>query len=127
MKLTLRKPQRMQHGVEFRRAREQGRKVVGRLMLLNVLCSDSLPSRRLGLVTSRKLGGAVVRNRVRRILREAWRLIQDRVVARCNVVIVARHGIVDRSMPEAQQELVKLLQVAGALKEPDVNANLTKI
>lgn len=118
MKLTLRKPQRIRHGVEFRRAREEGRKVAGRMMLLNVWCSDSLPGRRLGVVTGRQLGGAVVRNRARRILREAWRLIQDRVAERCDVVIVARHGIVGRSMPEAQQELLKLLRAADALKVP---------
>jgi ribonuclease P protein component len=116
VKLTLRKAQRMQHGVEFRRAREQGRKVTGPLMLLNVLRSDSLTGRRLGVVTSRQLGGAVVRNRARRILREAWRLIQDQVAEHCDIVIVARRGIVDRSMQEAQQELVRLLQAGGALK-----------
>ncbi|MCX7826260.1 MAG: ribonuclease P protein component, partial [Verrucomicrobiae bacterium] len=92
--------------------------VTGRLMLLNVFCSDTLPGRRLGVVASRQLGGAVHRNRARRILREAWRLIQEQVAERCDVVIVARRGIVNCSMPEAQQELLKLLRAADALKAP---------
>ena len=86
------------------------------MMLLNVLRSENLAGRRLGVITSRKLGNAVVRNRARRILREAWRLAKERIVDPCDVVIVARRGIVGSSMQEAQHELLDLLKTAGALK-----------
>ncbi len=117
MKRTLRKRERLQHGTDFRRARFEGRKLTGRLMLLNVLQAEDLLCRRLGVVTSRKLGNAVVRNRARRIVREAWRLIQEQLVDPSDVVVVVRRGMVGCSMQEAQQELLRLLKVAGALKE----------
>ena len=119
MKRTLRKQERLQHGTDFRRARYEGRKLTGRLMLLNVLRAEDMAGRRLGVVTSRQIGGAVVRNRARRIVREAWRLIQERLVAPCDVVVVVRRGMVGCSMQEAQDELLRLLKAAGALKETE--------
>jgi ribonuclease P protein component len=117
VKRTLRKRQRLQHGTDFRRARNEGRRLTGRWMLLNVLRAEDLPSRRLGVVTSRQLGDAVTRNRARRIVREAWRLIQEQVTTPCDVVVVVRRGLVGRSMQEAREELLRLLKAAGALKE----------
>jgi len=112
---TLRKHERVRHGAEFRRARADGRRVAGRLMLLNVLRAENLTVRRLGVVTSRKIGGAVARNRARRVMREAWRLIKDRIAQPCDVVIVARRGIVGKSMMEVQQELIGLLKSVGVI------------
>jgi ribonuclease P protein component len=117
VKRTLRKRERLQHGTDFRRARYEGRRLTGRWMLLNVLRAEDLPGRRLGVVTSRQLGNAVTRNRARRIVREAWRLIQEQVATPCDVVVVVRRGLVGRSMQEAQEELLRLLKAAGALKE----------
>ena len=45
---------------------------------------------RLGLTVSSKLGGAVKRNRIRRRLREAYRLEEDKLRPGCDIVIVAR-------------------------------------
>ncbi|MFA5194084.1 MAG: ribonuclease P protein component [Verrucomicrobiia bacterium] len=117
MKRTLRKRERLQHGTDFRRARAEGRKLTGRLMLLNVLRAEDLLGRRLGVVTSRKLGCAVVRNRARRIVREAWRLIQEQLVDPCDVVVVVRRGMVGCVMQDVQDELLRLLKAAGALRE----------
>ena len=117
MKHTLRKRERLQHGVDFRRARAEGRRLTGRLMLLNVLRAEDLPGRRLGVVTSRQLGGAVVRNRARRIVREAWRLMKEQLVEPCDVVVVARRGMTGCSMQDVQEELLRLLNVADAVKK----------
>ena len=92
MTATLRKHERVRHGAEFRRARADGRRVAGRMMLLNVLRAENLTVRRLGVVTSRKIGGAVARNR-------------------------ARRGIVGKSMMEVQQELIGLLKNAGVIRD----------
>jgi ribonuclease P protein component len=91
--------------------------VVGRIMLLNVLRAENLAIRRLGVVTSRQIGGAVARNRARRVMREAWRLLKDRIAQPCDVVIVARRGIVGKSMMQVQQELAGLLKNAGVMRD----------
>jgi ribonuclease P protein component len=117
VKRTLRKQERLQHGADFRRARFEGRRLTGRMMLLNVLRAEDLPGRRLGVVTSRQFGGAVERNRARRIVREAWRLIQERLVSPCDVVVVVRRGMAGCAMQEVQEELLRLLKTAAVLKE----------
>ena len=48
---------------------------------------------RLGLSVSRRVGGAVVRNRVKRVIREQWAARADRVPAGSDVVVVARPGV----------------------------------
>jgi ribonuclease P protein component len=51
---------------------------------------NGLPVTRLGLSVSRKVGGAVQRNRVKRLLREAFRAVQHDLPAGLDLVVVAR-------------------------------------
>lgn len=62
---------------------------------------------RLGLSVSRKVGGAVVRNRWKRVLREAFRLNVERLPPGLDYVIVAR-AVPPPSMPEAADSLLRL-------------------
>lgn len=57
------------------------------------LCPEKRPFRnRLGLTVSTKVGCAVVRNRVRRRLREIYRLNEDMLTSGVDIVVVARYG-----------------------------------
>ena len=46
--------------------------------------------RRVGFAAGKKLGGAVVRNRLKRLIREAYRLNQDKLVQGVDLIVVAR-------------------------------------
>ena len=68
------------------------------------------PLRRAGFVASRRVGNAVERNRAKRLLREAFRLNQDRLPPSCDLLLVARRPILQASLIDIQRRLL------GALK-----------
>ena len=94
---TFPKSERLQYGHQFRQIYERGRRVEGRLLALYLLdepATDAAPSgRAVGVVTGRKIGGAVQRNRARRLLREAYRLNKHKLKPNFQLVMVARNAI----------------------------------
>jgi ribonuclease P protein component len=69
-----------------------GRSHAGRDLVLYVFPRGDDGPPRLGLSVSRKVGGAVQRNQVKRLLREAFALERDRLAAGTDVVVIARPG-----------------------------------
>lgn len=67
---------------------------------------------RIGITASKKLGGAVERNRAKRIIREAYRLIlsERKVKTGYLVVITARGNAVTASMQDAKRDLLLCLE-----------------
>ena len=72
---------------------------------------------RVGVTVSKKLGCAVVRNRVRRRLREAYRLNEERFAPGWDIVIVARSRCVNAEFCQLTQALLSLAEKAGILEE----------
>jgi ribonuclease P protein component len=69
-----------------------GRSLAGRDLVLYVFPRGSDEPPRLGLSVSRKVGGAVERNRVKRLLREAFAQEADRLPIGADAVVIARPG-----------------------------------
>lgn len=63
---------------------------------------------RLGITATKKIGGAVQRNRARRVILEAYRLTEDRFPAGWDMVIVARSRATHVKMQVVQAELERL-------------------
>ena len=83
---------RLSRSAEFERVYRQGRSHGNRHFVLYAFprAGESADKPRLGLSVSRKVGGAVDRNRVKRLLREAFASGGDRLPADNDVVVVAR-------------------------------------
>jgi ribonuclease P protein component len=82
---------RLSRSAEFERVYRQGRSVGNRFLVLYAFPrAGASDGPRLGLSVSRKVGGAVDRNRVKRLLREAFAGEVERVPADRDVVVVAR-------------------------------------
>lgn len=82
---------RLSRSADFDRVFRQGRSHAGREFVLYVFPRGEGDEPRLGLSVSRKVGGAVERNRVKRLLREAFAIDGDRLPAGTDAVVVARH------------------------------------
>lgn len=113
---TLPKTERLQHGHQFRHAYDHGRKLIGRLVVVYVV-DDPSTSRALGVVTSRKIGGAVARNRARRLLREAYRLNKQKLKTNLQIVMIARNAINGKRLQDVDAEVLRLFGAAGFLNE----------
>lgn len=81
---------RLSRSGDFDRVFRQGRSYAARELVLYVFPGGEAGRSRLGLSVSRKVGGAVERNRVKRVLREAFARESDRLPPGTDAVIVAR-------------------------------------
>jgi ribonuclease P protein component len=83
------------------------------------------PDHRLGLAVSRKVGGAIERNRVRRLLRESFRRLEPSDGGGFDLVVVARADIVGRKQAEVDRELrdrIRRLGARGGARRPPAAA-----
>ena len=72
---------------------------------------------RVGVTVSKKLGKAVVRNRVRRRLREVYRLHESRFLPGWDIVVVARHRAITASFSDLTKAYLSLAKKSGILRE----------
>jgi ribonuclease P protein component len=100
---------------EFERVRKEGRAVRGGLLMLSVLPVDGEKRFRVGLITSRRVGGAVARNRVRRRLREIVRRNQQALKGGIWFVVIARRSAAQTDSAALEAEWLRLAQRTGIL------------
>ena len=81
------KSDRIRHRNDFRRIQETGRKIHTKGFLIAILPSDRL---RLGVTVSSRVGNSVRRNRIKRLVRETFRLHRDLFPETGDVVVIAR-------------------------------------
>ena len=113
--LRLPREGRITRGRDFQRARTAGRRLAVGCLVLNWVDASGITTR-LGVITSRKIGGAVVRTRARRLLREAYRLNQHRIARPVDLVLVARQSIVEKDFAGVEGDFVMALRRADLLK-----------
>lgn len=114
----LRRAQRLRSPRDFQRVRAHGRRVSGTALLLGYVArseSDDSGLTRIGFSVSRRVGGAVARNRVKRRLREVMRRKLTRIAPGYDLVITARPGAADARMETLEQEVAGLLARARLL------------
>lgn len=114
---------RLTRSADFDRVRKQGRSWAQPLFVLSV-SRNGLDRSRFGFVVSRRVGGAVVRNRVKRQLREVVRQHLQEIPPGWDVVLVARAPVVEAEFSEIQEAFAEALRRARPwLMAPEGQAN----
>ena len=109
------KVRRLTHALEFERVKQSGCAQRGKLLILGVLGVENAGRFRAGFVTSRKIGGAVARNRVRRRLREIVRKHQHDLREDFWIVLIARPDATRASYCALEDEWLRLAKRASIL------------
>ncbi len=107
-------PGRLTRRAEFLRAAAKGRKAALPGVVLQALPRDDQAPARLGFTVTRKIGNAVIRNRTRRRLKEAARLVlAEQPVAGVDLVLIGRAATRGRDFEALQDDLRRALAKAG--------------
>src|SRR5512144_2617003 len=113
MPARFRPRQRLRTRAEFDRVFRRGLRLEGGLFTL-LAAPNGGREDRLGLVVGRRFGGAVQRNRARRLLRESFRRLERGARPGLDLVILARAGLGGRGLSEVEDELQRrLAELAG--------------
>ncbi|MBM4466127.1 MAG: ribonuclease P protein component [Chloroflexi bacterium] len=111
----MKKRYRLRSNKQFQRVRRDGRSWAHPLLVLCALPND-LEHSRFGFSVSHWVGKAVVRNRAKRLMREATRLRQGDIEEGWDLVFIARHPIREANFKQVDQAVEQLLRRAGLLK-----------
>ena len=114
-RFTFPKSRRLTQSAEFAQVKKNGRVYRGRSVLLSILRANGATRFRAGFITSRALGSAVARNRVRRRLREIVRKHQREIVDGTWFVTIARANAVGATYQELEVEWLRLAKRASIL------------
>ena len=99
----------------FSRLYSKGKKSAGQFLIVYFMKNKKNDEKRVGITVSKSRGKAVVRNRVKRLIRESLRPVWQNVKDGYLIVVVARQPAVDASFEDISDELSLLLKRASLL------------
>ncbi|GAB6934950.1 MAG: ribonuclease P protein component [Bacillota bacterium] len=108
---------RLRKNEEFQRVFRYGQSVANRQLVVYVLPRSDGGTFRVGVSVSKKLGKAVVRNRVKRLIKEAVRAHADKIRPGVDVVFIARAPAIELDYHQMVRSVGHVLRRAGLITE----------
>jgi ribonuclease P protein component len=115
-RLQFNRAARIKQSRDFARLRRVGERLALGCLVANWQRLPPNSPSRLGVVTSGRIGGAVVRNRARRLLRETFRLHQHDLAGPVDLVLVGRPSIAGKGFAQVERDFMTTMRKARLLK-----------
>lgn len=108
---------RLNHTLDIQRVRRYGKSIAHPFFVLIYDREKSVDNAPVGVIASKAVGGAVERNRAKRVLRSAAAELHENIQPDCMVLLLARKAILDHDTPEITELLAAQLKKAGIFRE----------
>lgn len=114
----MKKTYRIKQNYEFRRLYRRGASSANPYLVVYALKTHRKVNR-IGLTVTTKLGGAVVRNRIKRLLREAYRLNEDKICKGYDFILVARSKMIGAKCQTVEKQLMLAIKQLGLVDKQE--------
>ena len=101
---------------DFRRLYRSGKSEAGGFVVV-YMKPNKRGCNRVGFTVSKQLGNAVMRNRTKRLMRESYRLMEDRLNISYDMIIVARNRAADKTYDQISKDMRFVLYTLGILND----------
>ena len=115
MRFKFSRSSRLSRASEFKLVKASGKSWTGRHLVLAILTRETNAAPRIGIIATKRVGNAVSRNRVRRRIREIFRLNQHRIQRGFWLVTIARLSSTTATFGELQRDWLRLVERASIL------------
>lgn len=102
---------------DFQRIYENAKSLSNRYLVLYYEKAEKAKENKIGFAAGKRLGCAVIRNRVKRLMRESYRLVQAEAKPGYNILLVGRNPAVNAKEEQIEKALSDLLKKSGLLKK----------
>lgn len=108
---------RLNNTLDIQKVRRHGKSVAHPLFVLIYYREKSAENSPVGVIASKAVGGAVERNRAKRVLRSAADELHESIQPGCMILLIARQAILEHDTPEITKILAEQLKKAGITRE----------
>jgi ribonuclease P protein component len=115
---TLHRSHRLKKNEDFQEVFQKGTSAANKQFVVYSVRQEGQAVFRAGISVSKKIGKAVTRNRVKRLIREAIASLEEEIVTGIDLVIIARPGLEEMTYESLRSSLQHVLKRAKVLKSP---------
>lgn len=119
----MKKELRIKKNKDFQEAFKKGRSFANRQFVVYVLRKEEQGPFRIGLSVSKKIGNAVMRNQIKRYIRQSVLELKELISPGMDYVIIARKPLAEMGFFDVKKSLTHVLKVGKVLKKEIVNAS----
>lgn len=95
---------------DFQRVYKKGKSYANKYLIMYVM-KQGTQKNRIGISVSKKVGNSVVRHRITRLIRESYRLNEEKIVDGLDIVVIARPGAKERNFFDIESALIHLCRL----------------
>jgi len=117
----LHRSHRLRKNEHFQAVFQRGTSAANKQFVLYSARQEGQAAFRAGISVSKKIGNAVIRNRVKRLIREAVARLEDAIPKGVDLVIIARPGVESMSLESIEQSLLHVMKRAKVIKQGPIH------